>query len=206
MSVAQFEVRRTGWDVAIGALLAIAGIVVLGYAAFWTEVSVLFMGWMLVAVGALALVASFFRIGKGGFWSAALTGGLLGVLGLFMLTNTEATTVTLTLLAGTIFLAGGIVRLAVAADDRTYRVPLIFGGIVEVALGLIVLFNLFDASAVLLGVLLGVEVLVAGITMMLIGRWHVTTSETPIGAAATADVEMPGQRKMPKEQRKPQHH
>lgn len=206
MSVAQFEVRRTGWDVVIGALLAIAGLVILAYAAFWTQVSVLFMGWMLVAIGALALVASFFRIGKGGFWSAALTGGLLGVLGLFMLTNTEIAAVTLTLLAGTIFLAGGVVRLAVAAEDRAYRVPLIFGGIVEVALGLIVLFNLFDASYVLLGVLLGVEVLVEGITMMLIGRWHVTTPEARTAAVPTAGVEMPGQRTKPQEQRRPQPH
>lgn len=206
MSVAQFEVRRTGWDVVIGALLAIGGLVILAYAAFWTQVSVLFMGWMLVAIGLLALVASFFRIGKGGFWSAALTGGLLGVLGLFMLTNTEIAAVTLTLLAGTIFLAGGVVRLAVAAEDRAYRVPLIFGGIVEVALGLIVLFNLFDASYVLLGVLLGVEVLVEGITMMLIGRWHVTTPETPAGAVSTATADMPGQRRKPQEQRRPQPH
>ena len=206
MSVAQFEVRRTGWDVVIGALLAIGGLVILAYAAFWTQVSVLFMGWMLVAIGLLALVASFFRIGKGGFWSAALTGGLLGVLGLFMLTNTEIAAVTLTLLAGTIFLAGGVVRLAVAAEDRAYRVPLIFSGIVEVALGLIVLFNLFDASFVLLGVLLGVEVLVEGITMMLIGRWHVTTQETPTGAVSTATAEMPGQRRKPQEQRRPQPH
>jgi uncharacterized membrane protein HdeD (DUF308 family) len=206
MSVAQLEVRRTGWDVVIGALLAIAGLVILAYAAFWTQVSVLFMGWMLVAIGLLALVASFFRIGKGGFWSAALTGGLLGVLGLFMLTNTDVAAVTLTLLAGTIFLAGGVVRLAVAAEDRAYRVPLIFGGIVEVALGLIVLFNLFDASYVLLGVLLGVEVLVEGITMLLIGRWHMTTPETPTGAVSTATSEMPGQRGKPQEQRRPQPH
>lgn len=204
MSVAQFEVRRTGWDVVIGALLALAGLVILAYAAFWTQVSVLFMGWMLVAIGLLALVASFFRIGKGGFWSAALTGGLLGVLGLFMLTNTEVAAVTLTLLAGMVFLAGGVVRLAVAAEDRAYRVPLIFGGIVEVALGLIVLFNLFDASFVLLGVLLGVEVLVEGITMMLIGRWHVTTTEAP---GMVAEAQMPTQRGKPQQQqRKPQPH
>jgi len=203
MSVAQYSVRRTGWDVVIGALLAIAGIAILVYAAFWTTVSILFMGWMLVAVGVLALVASFFRIGKGGFWSAALTGGLLGVLGLFMLSNTEVAALTLTLIAGTIFLAAGVVRLAVAAEDRAYRVPLIFSGIVEVALGLIVLFNLFDATAVLLGVLLGVAVFVEGITMILIGRWHVTTTEAP---AARAEVQMPGQRTMPQEQRKPQPH
>jgi uncharacterized membrane protein HdeD (DUF308 family) len=205
MSVAQFEVRRTGWDVVIGALLAIGGLVILANAAFATQVSVLFLGWMLVAAGVLALAASFFRIGKGGFWAEALTGGLLGVLGLFILNNTGVAAVTLTLLAGTVFLAGGVVRLVVAAGEREYRVPLIFGGLVSVALGLIVLFNLFDASLVLLGVLLGIQVLVDGIMMMLIGRWHVTTAEAT-GAVTEAEVEMPGQRSKPQEQRRRQPH
>lgn len=205
MSLAQFEVRRTGWDVVIGALLAIGGLVILANAAFATEVSVLFLGWMLLAAGVLALAASFFRIGKGGFWAEALTGGLLGVLGLFILNNTEVATVTLTLLAGTVFLAGGVVRLVVAAGEQAYRVPLIFGGLVSVALGLIVLFNLFEASLVLLGVLLGVQVLVDGVMMMAIGRWHVTETEAP-AAVTEGEVGLPGQRRKPQEQRRPQPH
>ena len=207
MSVAQFQMRRTGWDVFIGALLAIAGIVILANAALATTVSVLFIGWVLVAVGVLALVASLFRIGKGGFWPAALTGGLLGVLGVFMLTNTKAAALTLTLLAGTIFLAGGVVRLVVAAGDRAYRVPLVFSGVVSVVLGLIVLFNLFTATYLLLGILLGVEVLVDGIALMLIGRWHVTAYDEASGAVVEGEVTMPSQRKKPKEkQRNPEHH
>lgn len=163
---------RTGWDIAIGALLAVAGLVVLGNAAFATTVSVLFLGWMLLIFGVLGLVASLFRIGKGGFWATALSGGLLTVLGIFFLNNTEAAAVTLTLVAGAIFLTGGIVRLVASADRPEFRGVLIFSGIVSAALGLIVLLNLFTASFVLLGVLLGVEMLADGIAMMLIGRVH----------------------------------
>src|SRR5512144_1973802 len=95
---------RTGWDIAIGALLIIGGLIVLGNAAFATTVSVLFLGWMLLLFGVLGLVGALFRIGKGGFWASALTGGLLTVLGLFFLNNTEVAAVTLTLVAGAIFL------------------------------------------------------------------------------------------------------
>jgi membrane protein HdeD len=49
------------------------------------------------------------------------------------------------------------------------------GGIVSVALGLLVLFNLFTASYVLLGVLIGIEVIAGGIAMMLVGRIKVVT-------------------------------
>jgi uncharacterized membrane protein HdeD (DUF308 family) len=190
MSEAQFQIRRTGWDVVLGALLVIGGLVILGDAALATTVSLLLIGWVLLIVGVLGLVASLFRIGKSGFWSAALSGGLLTVLGLFFLNNTEAAAVTLTLIAGAIFLTSGIVRLVVSAQDRDYRVPLLLGGIVSTALGLIVLFNLFDASFVLLGVLLGIQVLVDGITMMLVGRWHVSRAEvTGVGTG-----EVPSQR------------
>lgn len=201
MSMPQLELRRTGWDVVLGAVLALGGLVILGYASFVTTVSVLFMGWLLLIAGVVGLVASFFRIGKGGFWSAALTGAFLTVLGLFFLRDTEAAATTLTLIAGVIFLTGGVVRLAAAAQDSVFRIPLLFAGIVSTALGLIVLLNLFDASYVLLGVLLGVQVLVDGITMMLIGRWRVTETQLPSEAAG----EVPTQRK-PQPQRRRQPH
>ncbi|MGH3334043.1 MAG: DUF308 domain-containing protein [Nocardioidaceae bacterium] len=70
MSTPRLEMRRTGWDIALGALLVVAGLVILGNAAFATQVSVLFIGWMLVIYGVIALAAALFLIGKGGFWSA----------------------------------------------------------------------------------------------------------------------------------------
>lgn len=181
MSLAQFQMRRTGWDLVLGALLVVGGLAILGEAAIATTVSVLFIGWVLLIVGVLGLVAALFQIGKGGFWSVALSGGVLTVLGLFFLRNTEAAAVTLTLIAGVIFLASGLVRLAASAQDAEYRIPLIFGGVVSTGLGLLVLFNVFDASYVLLGILLGIQVLVDGIMLMLVGRVHVTSPGTVTG-------------------------
>ena len=185
MSTSQFQMRRTGWDMVLGALLVVGGLVILGDAALATTVSILFIGWVLLIAGLLGLVASLFRIGKGGFWSAALSGGVLTVLGLFFLRNTEAAAVTLTLIAGTIFLTSGVVRLAASAHDPAYRVPLLLGGVVSTVLGLIVLFDLFDASYVLLGILLGIQVLVDGLMMMIVGRWHATT-EAPVTGGVEA--------------------
>lgn len=184
MSDMLLERRRTGWDIALGALLVIAGLVILGHATLATTVSILFMGWILLIGGLAALVGSFFRIGKGGFWSAALSGGLLTALGLIFLRNTGAAAVTLTLLAGAIFLTGGIVRMIAAAQEPEYRIPLVFSGAISAILGLIVLFNLFETSFVLLGVLLGVQTLIDGLTMMVIGRWRVTTTESREAPAA----------------------
>ncbi len=166
------ERRRTGWDLILGALLFIAGLVILGNAAFATTLSVLVLGWIVLIGGLLTLVASLFRIGQGGFWSTAISGGLLTVLGLLFVTHTGAAALTLTLILGTVFLVSGIVRLAIATNDPEYRALMIFSGVVSTLLGLLVLFNAFAASFVLLGVLLGIQVVVDGLTMMLAGRLH----------------------------------
>lgn len=177
------QMRRTGADVALGGLLVVAGLVILGNAAFATTVSVLFLGWMLLFAGLIALVGALFRIGTGGLWSAALSGAVLVALGLMFLRHTEAATVTLTLIAGTVFLISGIVRLVLAAEHGEHRAALVFSGIVSAVLGLIVVFNLFDASLVLLGFLLGVQILVDGITMMIVGRPHLATAPGAMTAA-----------------------
>lgn len=172
MSDVRGAVERTGWDVVLGALLFIAGLVLLGNAAVATTVSVVFIGWMVFAAGVLGLAAALFRLGKDGFWSAALGGGVLTVLGVAILRNTGAAAVTLTLMAGALFLVSGVLRLAESSQEPEYRVPLIAAGVVSLVLGLLVLFNLFDVSDKLLGVLLGIQVLVDGLALMVIGRWH----------------------------------
>ncbi len=170
MSVVALERRRTGWDVALGILMVIGGFVLLGNSVFATAISVLFLGWMALILGLILVVAALFRIGQGGFWLTALGGALIGVLGLAMIRNPAATAVTLTLIAGTLFLAGGVARLAAAAIVPEARGILIFGGIVSAALGLIVLFNIWTASLTLLGVLLGIQVLVEGLALLMLGR------------------------------------
>ena len=47
----------------------------------------------------------------------------------------------------------------------------------SVVLGLVVLFNLVEATFVLLGVILGVQALIDGIMLLLIGRVHVDGRE-----------------------------
>jgi uncharacterized membrane protein HdeD (DUF308 family) len=169
--------RRTGWDIALGAFLVIAGLAILGNAAFATKVSIQFIGWFLVAAGILGLVAGIFLIGKGGFWSAALSGALMVVLGLVFLRHTHAAA-----LSGLVFLTAGIVRLMAAFHDPRYRTPLVFSGIISAALGLIVLLNLFEASYVLVGVLIGIYAITDGITMMAIGRWRIVQEPSRYGA------------------------
>ncbi|MGZ6884202.1 MAG: HdeD family acid-resistance protein [Nocardioidaceae bacterium] len=183
MSEMRRERVRTNGDVVVGAVLFIIGLVLLANATFATTVSVLFLGWMVLAAGILGLVAALFSIGRAGFWSAAIGGTMLTVLGLVTLRHTDAAAVTLTLLAGAMFLVSGLMRLAASAEEYDHRVELAIAGGASLVLGLIVLFNLFTASYVLLGVLLGVQLLVDGLALMMVGRMHAFPSARSGGAA-----------------------
>lgn len=170
------ERRRTGWDVIFGILLVIGGLVILGHAVLATVMSVLFVGWVTLVSGVVALVAAVFRIGKDGFWLTAISGGLLTVLGLVVVRHPGAAAVTLTLVAGSLFLAGGIMRIVAAFQPTQDRWLLAIGGVFSLALGLIVLFNIVEFTFTLLGVLLGVGALVDGIMLLLLGRLRVRES------------------------------
>ena len=177
MSEVMLTRKRTGWDVVLGILLLLAGVIVLAHSVIATAVSVLFIGWMLLLSGVVAFVASFFHREGGSFWLIALSGALMFVLGLFMVRNPSVAALSLTLMAGALFLVSGIVRLVVAASDRENRVVLIIGGVISTILGLIILFNIFTATLVLLGVLVGIEALIEGVTLLIMGRLHVTETD-----------------------------
>lgn len=168
------ERSRSGWDIVWGILLIIAGIVILTHAVAATTVSVLFLGWMATIGGLVALIASLFRIGKDGFVPMLISGALMLVIGIVMLRNPAATALTLTLLAGTLFLVTGVIRIITGFQVDEGRWILVFSGAISLILGGLVVFNLFKATLVLLGVLLGVQALVDGITMLILGRWRVT--------------------------------
>lgn len=186
MTEVVIERRRTGLDIVFGILLIIGGLVVLGDVVIATVVSVLFIGWMTLAMGIVGILASLFRIGKPGFWSAILTGGLLTVLGIVFVRNPGLTAVTLTLFAGFVFLVGGIVRIVAAFEATRSRWILALGGLASTILGVIVLFNIVEATFSLLGLLLGIQILIDGLTLIFVGRLHLR--EVPIGSQPAAAV------------------
>jgi uncharacterized membrane protein HdeD (DUF308 family) len=185
VTVTALERRRTSADLALGAVVLLLGLGVLAHAGLATAVSVVLLGWLLLVAGAAGLVSSLMRRHEGGYWSAALGGGLLAVLGLVVLRNQAAAAVTLTLLAGSMFLVVGIVRLVAAVDEPQHRAALLLAGAVSTVLGLLVVFNLFTASLTLLGVLIAVQIIVDGISLMAIGRLRPVRTATQDPAAGT---------------------
>ncbi|MGJ7441744.1 HdeD family acid-resistance protein [Aquipuribacter sp. MA13-6] len=190
MSSLTLEQRRTPWDVVLGLVLVLAGLVVLGNTVVATAFSVAVLGWFTLLTGAVLLVSALFRIGKEGFWSVALGGGLLLVLGIVMLRNPTATALTITLVAGSMFLATGLTRIVVAFSHPQGRVVLLFSGLISVALGVMVLFNLVTATLTLLGVLIGVQAVVEGVTIIALGRLRPVRDASPGTTAGRGEREV----------------
>lgn len=164
------ERRRTGLDAVLGLALVVSGLFVLGNVVLATAVSVLLLGWTALLSGLVLAVGALLRIRSGGFWSAALGGAVLAVLGLFILRNPLVGAVSLTLVAGSLFLAGGLTRIVAAVQMPGARLVLVVSGLVSVGLGLFVLLNLVTATFSLLGVLLGVQTVLEGLTLLVAGR------------------------------------
>lgn len=177
MTAAAVTVKRTGWDVILGIALAIAGLVLLGDAALATAVSVWLIGWFTLVSGVVLLVGSLFRLRSGGSWSPVLGGAVLTVIGLFIMRNPAAGAIAFTLVVGALLLSSGLTRVILGWVLPAGRWLLMISGLVSVLLGLYVLFNLGAASTQLIGILLGVQVLLEGLSLVVVGRLHPADSE-----------------------------
>lgn len=170
MSEVVVQRSRTGWDAVLGILLIVGAFVVLGNAVLATVVSVFFLGWSAVISGAVLLIGALFKLREGGAVWVAIGGAVLLVFGIAVLRNPVIAVVTLTLMMGMVFLVGGIARLVAAFSAPGYRLLLIISGLAALALGLFVFFNPLAASLQLLGIMLGIEILIDGLTLLVAGR------------------------------------
>lgn len=165
--------RRNGWRAAFDIVLILLGLFILGHTVVATRVSVLTVGWCVLVAGIVALLAAMVRIGHPSFWFGAASGALSTSVGLLVVRFPDTAAVTLTLIAGAIFLAGGILRLVTATNDRGSRTMLIVSGSLYVALGLFVLSDISSASYNLLGRVIGLQIMLDGISLLLVGRARV---------------------------------
>jgi uncharacterized membrane protein HdeD (DUF308 family) len=161
---------RTWWDVVLGGILLGTGVVVLGDVVAASVISVLFLGWTLVIGGVIGIVTSLFLIRRGGFWIGMLGGVLALVAGVVFVRRPDATLLALSLAIGAVMLVSGITRLVAAVQHREARLALLLSGVLSIVLGLLIL-NRWPTSALwLVGTLLGIQLIVDGVVLILVGR------------------------------------
>jgi uncharacterized membrane protein HdeD (DUF308 family) len=170
MQPLQLERRRTGWDVVLGLLSVLAGGIALAHVALAGAISVLFLGWTILLGGvALAISAIAGWKDPGRRWDLAF-GALLFLLGLGFVRNPGVGLLTLTLLAGSLLLVGGTVRIVAAFQPGAPRALLLLGGGVTLLLGVMVLAQWPVSALWFLGTVVGIELIMDGISTAISGR------------------------------------
>jgi membrane protein HdeD len=174
--------ESTSWDLMLGVVLVLTGAIILADAALASLVSVLLVGWTLLIGGAIGAVLGVFRLREGDSWAAVLSGAISLAIGLVFVRNPTVTLLALSLAAGAVMISGGIIRLfAVTSAPESQLLYVMSSGVLSIVLGLMIL-NRWPSSALwLLGTLLGIQIVVDGILLMVVGRPH-------FGAARLSDM------------------
>jgi uncharacterized membrane protein HdeD (DUF308 family) len=175
--------QRTKWDIVFGLLSVVAGVVALGHVAIASLISVLFLGWTLLLGGVVLVVAALAMWKENTHrWDLA-AGVLFLLLGFSFVRNPGVGLLTLTLLAGSLLLLGGMVRIVVAFQPGAPRAVLLINGIITLLLGGMVL-NRWPVSALwFLGTVLGIQLILDGITTAMVGRVRVTRTPAETATA-----------------------
>ena len=158
--------RRWGWVLLAGIVYFIAGWIALGSVVLATAVTVYLVGFMMIVSGVGEIISAFRLSGWGRSVLWILVGVLYIVAGVMAVRNSLLAAVILTLVLGWALVASGIARLILAFSLRqeTSWGLLAFSALVTLALGVILLIKWPTSSLFALGVFMGVDLIVAGVS------------------------------------------
>ena len=181
--------KRATWGVIMGIVTAVIGILMIAYPMAVATVTSVFIGWTLLFVGIAQIVFAFQSRSVGNFFLKILIGLLYAITGIALAFFPIAGAASLTLLLGSVFVAQAVLLLATAFTLR----PLpgwgwfLADGIADALVGILILAGWPNSSNWAIGTLLGVAVLMTGISRTIIaGRIRSGVSDIQNLARGTA--------------------
>jgi uncharacterized membrane protein HdeD (DUF308 family) len=178
--------KKAAWSIFMGALTAIVGVLMIIYPLATATASTVLLGSALIVIAAAQLVFAFTSESVGNFFLKLLLGILYGAAGVALVAFPGAGVVSLTGLIGVLLIAEGIVEIAIAigAPELSGRGWFIFSALSSILLGIMILAQWPNSSVWAIGTLVGVAVLINGITRVVISTAvrHEARSMTPKAA------------------------
>jgi len=155
---------KWGWIVALGAVYVIAGFFALGSIAMATVASVLVVGVAMIVAGVAEVINAFQIKSWGKFLIWALLGALYIVAGFATFENPLLAAALLTLVLGASLVASGIMRIVLAFSmmREALSIWVALSGVITLLLGLLILARWPINSVYILGLLLGIDLIMAG--------------------------------------------
>jgi uncharacterized membrane protein HdeD (DUF308 family) len=156
--------------VALGLVLIVAGLVVLGDVALATVISTLFIGVVAIVGGAFEVVHAFWTKGWGGFLWQILLGVLYVAFGVVLVSQPLAAALVLTYVLGLLLLMSGLVRIALGITHwREVGWIMLLSGIFGVFAGLVILTGFPTTGLWVLGLVLGIDLISHGAAWLTFG-------------------------------------
>ncbi len=155
---------KWGWILALGIVYVLAGFVALGSVMMATVASVFIVGIMMVVAGVAEIINAFQCKGWGRFLIWVLLGALYIVAGFVTFENPLFAAAILTLLLGASLLASAIMRIILAFSMKREQpwIWVLLSSVVTLLLGLMILSHWPFSSVYVLGILLGIDLVMAG--------------------------------------------
>jgi uncharacterized membrane protein HdeD (DUF308 family) len=162
---------RWGWFVALGILMIVAGFIALMSVFLATVVSVLIVGWMMIFSGVIEMVHGFQMKQWGRFFLWMIIGALYVIGGVFAIMNPVLASVYLTLLLGFLLIVAGVFRIVLAMQMRSGSswAWVAVSGVITLLLGLVIVMHWPVSSLYTLGLFLGIDLVIAGVSWLTAG-------------------------------------
>ena len=149
----------------LGLIMLVIGVVAIVFPILSTLVAALLVGWVLLLAGVASIAGSFSIHGTGPFFAAFLFGALSIAAGVFLLFNPVAGEIALTLLVAVIFTVQGAFELSFALAMRPLAgwIGMLISGLASVLVAVMIAAGWPGISAVLLGILMGINFISTGL-------------------------------------------
>jgi len=170
---------QTHWKLfaAEGVFFIVLGTIAIIVPHVFTLAIALFLGWLLLMAGIFQIIRALSMINMPGFNLWFLIGLLQTVIGYFLVTEPSEGAMTLTMLLTIFFAIEGIAKISLAFMMR----PLarwnwvLFGGATSLLLAIIILMNWPGTALWVLGLLVGINMIFLGWTLLSISLHHKTS-------------------------------
>jgi uncharacterized membrane protein HdeD (DUF308 family) len=156
----------------LGAVLILFGCLALAFSVVASLVSVLMIGWLLIFAGAAQFAGTirYWQPRRGGYLVGLLLGCLCVIAGVLCLINPARSLEAITFILAIYFIGSGIIRLPITVTDRFPGWGwTVVAALAEILLGILIMAWMPGASLVVLGTLLGIQLVVSGTTAFFTG-------------------------------------
>lgn len=162
---------KSGWIIALGVVYVLAGLIALSSVVFATVVTVFVVGVMMLIAGVAEVINAFQIKTWGKFLLWLLLGALYIVAGFVTFENPLLAAALLTLVLGFTLIASGIMRIVLAFNMKQESpwVWVVLSGVITLLLGLIIVAHWPVSGLYILGLFLGIDLVIAGVSWIGIG-------------------------------------